>query len=100
MNQVLGAVLFEVPLKVTAEAGVVVEDREDVWRDSLSVFREHLPLGPMKVEVPQGVWVLDLEAAHLSVVEALLRWDAPGSVGSPGALAGASLAFMKRRTVQ
>jgi len=79
VHQGLGG-LVEVPLQMADQAGMVVDDAEQQWLDPLSGRGEHLPGAVMEIQVPQGERVLDLEAAYLAVLQALLGFYCPGAL--------------------
>jgi hypothetical protein len=81
MHQGLGG-LIEVPLQVADQTRVVVDDRQHQRCGPGPGTGEHLARTVMEVQMPEGVNVLGLVAAHLAGLQA------PGSLlsarGSPG----------------
>ena len=65
--------LVEIPLGMAGEAGMVVEDAEQHRLQPAPVAAQHLARAMVEIEVPQGVDVGDLEAAHLELLAARLR---------------------------
>ena len=77
MHQLLGG-LVPVPLDVTGESRVVIDDAEQQRCHPGPRGRQHLLRTVMEVEVPQTVHVLGLEAAHLALLEPC-RGRSPGA---------------------
>ncbi len=67
----------EIPLGVTDQARVIVQDGEQDRTDPLSLGPEHLERAVMEVEVPQPAHILALEAADLAESEVLPGADLP-----------------------
>ena len=62
--------LIQVPLQMTDQAGVVIDDRQHQRCGPGPGTGEHLARAMMEVQMPQGVDVLRLVAAHLTGLEA------------------------------
>src|SRR6266567_6557337 len=86
VDVVLGG-LGEVPLRVAAQARVVVHDREEKRGREEPRRREHLERARVEVGVEEATDVLDLEAPHLALLDALLGALRARGVAGPEALA-------------
>jgi hypothetical protein len=76
-----------VPLQVTDQARAIVDDAEQQRREPGSGRREHLARAVMEIQVPQRRDVLDLEAAHLALFQAIARGQRAGGVALGGGAA-------------
>ena len=70
VHQALGG-LVEIPLQVADQARAIVEDAEQHRLDPGAGAGEHLARAVVEVQVPERADVLDLEAAHLQLLEAV-----------------------------
>ena len=100
MHQVLGG-LGEIPLQMTAQTRVVVEDAQGERALPLAAGGEHLERAVVEIEVPQGTDVLGFVTADLALFAPLFRagcaarpWDAGRGLRSM------PCACIYRRTVQ
>ena len=69
MHQGLGG-LVQIPLQMADQAGVIVDDRQQQRRGPDAGAGEHLARAVMKVQMPQGMDILGLVAAHLAGLQA------------------------------
>ena len=69
------------------QTGAVVDHAHDHRRDPLALAGQHFARAMMKVQMPQGVDMIDLEAAHLQALQPVAR-----SQGASASSFGLSLA--------
>jgi hypothetical protein len=70
MNQTLRG-LIQIPLQMAHQTGAVVDDEHDHGCDPFALACQNLARAVVKVQVSQGVDVIDLKAAHLQTLQAV-----------------------------